>query len=182
MRQKLRCFQIGKFQLGKARKKLDGQQKNAFCKATGFVTLRVDALSVPCASHHPHRSDIGKDLTERKNVGGRFSRCQRKRTRGNGPQEVFCRFKWCGYNVLLMVHQLRLVVYPSFYRVFIHPRSCRISSINSMNILMWGKIWPMDNILIWRVQYIVIYIHILPIKSYSMLFLNTYGNHSWGVD
>jgi len=33
------------------------------------------------------------------------------------------------------------VVYPSFYRVFIHPRWCRISSINSMNILMWlGKI------------------------------------------
>jgi len=37
---------------------------NAFGKATGFVTLRVDALSVPCASHRPHRSDIGKDLTE----------------------------------------------------------------------------------------------------------------------
>ena len=39
--------------------------------------------------------------------------------------------------ILLMVqksgkHQLRLVVYTIIYRFFLHPRWCRISSINSM--------------------------------------------------
>ena len=29
-------------------------------------------------------------------------------------------------------NQLRLVVYPIIYEVFLHPRWCRISSINSM--------------------------------------------------
>ena len=30
------------------------------------------------------------------------------------------------------VHQLRLVVYPIIFQVFLHPRWCRISSSNSM--------------------------------------------------
>ena len=31
-----------------------------------------------------------------------------------------------------ILHQLRLVVYPIMYRIFLHPRWCWISSINSM--------------------------------------------------
>ena len=31
-----------------------------------------------------------------------------------------------------ILHQLRLVVHPIIFKVFVHPRWCRISSINSM--------------------------------------------------
>ena len=73
------------------KKKLD-VKKNAFGKATGFVTLRVDALSVPCASHHPHRSDIGKDLSEVRTWGEGSVDANGKGPGGMDPKR-FCRFK-----------------------------------------------------------------------------------------
>ena len=66
------------------------------------------------------------------------------------------------YKILLMeenLHQLRLVVYPVIYSVFINPRWCKISSINrirnhKMFVFPWWLIlcWYLYFILLWRVS------------------------------